>query len=442
MKTNFGKYRVEKELGKGAMGVVYLAFDPTLERQVAIKTISSTESDADLKERFIREARSAGKLRHNNIITIYDFGEEDGQLFIAMELLEGKDLDAIIASKPDMALKEKLDIIRQICLGLDYAHKHDVFHRDIKPANIKVLADGTIKIMDFGLATMQTSGLTKTGTIMGTPHYMSPEMVSGKKVDGRSDQFAVGVILYEILTYTKPFSGDNISTILYKILSEEPKSFSDISTSRFPELVSICEKALQKKAENRYPTMKAMADDIERLIQKVTTQGFHVQEPTMIVDDKMETIIVDTEIDYGKQEEEKKKETKRGKKNFPILAGSVFAVLAIVFILWVAVFNKTDTTGGIIAGNLIFNVKPYAVIDEIVNTDNSQIITLDESVKVSPAQIPLNPGNYRVTYSHPQWNEQRRSREIRIVSGKAVSINDYVSPNFAEDAINHFKVYK
>jgi serine/threonine protein kinase len=232
-----------------------------------------------------------------------------------------------------MDIKDKLSIIHQMCLGLDYAHRNSIYHRDVKPANIKVLNDGTVKIMDFGLATMQTSGLTKTGTIMGTPHYMSPEMVQGTKVDGRSDQFAVGVIFYEFLTYKRPFTGDNISTILYQILNEEPKSFQSNLTTQYPELQRIIERAIQKKPERRYQTIKQMANDIDGLRQKIITKGFHMTEPTVVIDETMDTVLMETELDYTSI-------AKKERKSKLPLYSEVIAILlvTIVALLYFLVF--------------------------------------------------------------------------------------------------------
>jgi serine/threonine protein kinase/tetratricopeptide (TPR) repeat protein len=301
MKKTFGKYEVVRELGRGAMGIVYLAFDPDLERQVAIKTISSSITEKDLRERFVREARSAGKLRHNNIVTIYDFDQEGDQLFIAMELLEGRDLDAVIEERPRMDIKDKLGIIRQICGGLEYAHQNGIYHRDIKPSNIKLLKDGNVKIMDFGLAGVQTSNLTKSGSVMGTPHYMAPERIRGEKGDGRSDQFAVGVILYELLTFQTCFSGDSILEIICKILISEPRGIDPKIKSRYPEIELIIKKATMKDPELRYGAMKEMAEEIERLQHKIISEGFCIISAVKITGEPIKTGLPDNEYSQLKE---------------------------------------------------------------------------------------------------------------------------------------------
>lgn len=441
MTQKFGKYEVVRELGKGAMGVVFLAYDTVLERQVAIKTIGAMESDQDLKERFIREARSAGKLRHNNIITIYDFGEQEGQLYIAMEFLEGRDLDSLIASKPNLDLKEKLEIIKHICLGLDYAHKNGVYHRDIKPANIKILQDNTIKIMDFGLATMQTSGLTKTGTIMGTPHYMSPEMVQGKKIDGRSDQFAVGVILYELLTYSKPFQGETISTILFHILNTEPRSLDPELISRYPHLQRIAQKAMNKDPEKRYATMKSMADDIAALQDKMIKDGYHKTDATLILDDEKSTLIMDTELDVpsvaGKKEVKKKKKSK-----IPKIAMISAAALATAVIMYLFVFSKSSVERGV--GYLAFDIKPWVKVKRIENLGSGEIKTFKagDQLSISPVRIALAEGKYRIVYTEPDNQERELLKEFEIFSEKVTDVRGGISEDFISEAIKHYKLSK
>src|SRR6185295_3401233 len=200
-----GKYRVVAKIGQGAMGDVYKGHDPTLNRDVAIKTITaSLGAEDDIRKRFLREAQSAARLNHPNIITVYDYGEEQGKIFMAMELLEGRDLKDLIAQNKLGDLHQKLDIMEQMADGLAFAHAHDLIHRDIKPANIHVQPTGQVKILDFGLARFSSSEMTRTGMVMGTQHYMSPEQVRGEKVDARSDLFSLGAVFYEVLSGHKP----------------------------------------------------------------------------------------------------------------------------------------------------------------------------------------------------------------------------------------------
>src|SRR6266851_609438 len=190
-RKRIGKYAITGRIGRGGMGMVYRGYDEVLEREVAVKTLTLEGSlDDESRRRFAIEAKAAARLQHPNIITVYELGEDRGLPFIAMELLPGTDLEPLM-------LQEKLDLVIQVCRGLAYAHDHKVVHRDIKPSNVRVLEDGTVKIMDFGIAKLGGSGVTKAGMMVGTVHYMSPEQIRGQTLDGRSDLFSVGVILYE-----------------------------------------------------------------------------------------------------------------------------------------------------------------------------------------------------------------------------------------------------
>ncbi|MBI3398939.1 MAG: CHASE2 domain-containing protein [Deltaproteobacteria bacterium] len=272
-KPTIGRYEIVEELGRGAMGVVYKGVDPAMKREVAIKTVHFDEVDADaiqsVKDRFFREAESAGKLTHPNIVTIYDVGEESDLAYIAMEFLSGKTLEAWCKKTSLLPPKTALKIVGQLCEALDYAHKNGIVHRDIKPANIMMLAKGEIKLTDFGIARIQSSSHTKTGVIMGTPSYMSPEQLAGKKVDGRSDLFSLGVILYELLTGEKPFAGDSITTIMYQITNAAPSPLKEHKPDLPPILQILADKALAKKPEQRFQTGKEFADAIRVCLAKI-----------------------------------------------------------------------------------------------------------------------------------------------------------------------------
>jgi tetratricopeptide (TPR) repeat protein len=247
-----GKYRLVSRIGQGAMGEVFKAHDPSLNRLVAVKTISSSlGTETELRRRFLREAQSAARLNHPNIITVYDFGEEEGRIYMAMELLEGSDLKDLIGSHALPDLERKLDVMEQICEGLAFAHSMDVVHRDLKPGNVHVQPSGQVKILDFGLARLGTSEMTRTGMVMGTPHYMSPEQVRGEKADARSDVFSLGSMFYELLAGRKAFDGDSMHTVLFQVLQEEPepiRNWVDLPSI----LVEVVEKALQKDAAARF----------------------------------------------------------------------------------------------------------------------------------------------------------------------------------------------
>jgi len=259
-KPMLGRYEIEKELGRGAMGVVYLGKDPKIGRVVAIKTMSLAQGfKADelenVKTRFFHEAELAGRLNHPNIVTIYDAGEEHGLAYIAMEFLKGKDLVPYTKSDNLLPLPKLLGIVARVADALDYAYSLHVAHCDIKPANIMYDMEGdTVKVTDFGIARITGSSRTKTGMVLGTPSYMSPEQLSGKKVDGRSDLFSLAVSLYQMLCGALPFVGDSMAQLMFKIANEPPTDIVSVRPGLPPGLVSFLDKAMAKEAEQRYQT--------------------------------------------------------------------------------------------------------------------------------------------------------------------------------------------
>jgi eukaryotic-like serine/threonine-protein kinase len=252
-RTQLGKYRIVAKIGQGAMGEVYKAHDPVLNRFVAIKTIAtSLGSDEQFRKRFEQEAKSAAKLNHRNIVTVYEFSQEQDLIYLVMELLEGTDLKDVISRRALPRLEDKLAVIEQICDGLAYAHTKGVVHRDLKPANIHLLPSGTVKVMDFGLARLDKSDMTKTGTVMGTPNYMSPEQVRGERVDRRSDVFSVGAVMYEFLAGHKPFESETMHTILFQVLDHDPEPIRKWVPDMPLPVVQLIQKALVKEPDWRY----------------------------------------------------------------------------------------------------------------------------------------------------------------------------------------------
>ena len=253
------------------MGVVYLGRDPKINRTVAIKTMKFDDDVPEdqqkaVKERFFREAESAGKLNHPNIIRIFDAGDDYDISYMAMELLDGEDLKGYTEPGKLLPIKEVLEIVATVAEALDYAHKEGVFHRDIKPGNIMKLKDGSLRVADFGIARIASSSKTATGTVLGTPSYMSPEQVAGKKVDGRADLFSLGVMLFEMLTGKKPFEADAIVALLFQICNDphpDPKSFNPAIPDA---VVAVINKALVKDADQRYQAGGEMAADIRAAI--------------------------------------------------------------------------------------------------------------------------------------------------------------------------------
>ncbi|MDZ7343670.1 MAG: serine/threonine-protein kinase [candidate division KSB1 bacterium] len=258
-----GRFEILGEIGAGAMGKIYEGFDPTINRRVAIKTI---RSDIDAfggeraRQRFLREAQAAGALNHRNIVTIYQADEAGPYSFIAMEFLEGETLEKIIERQAPLPLEEICRLVTPICEALDYAHRHGVVHRDIKPSNIMITTEGVVKVMDFGIAHLDYSTLTREGAVLGTPSYMSPEQIRGENVDGQSDIFSLGVVVYEMATGQRPFLGESIATISHRILSNMPLLASDLNPNLSPALDAALWQAMAKDKANRFPTAKAFAE--------------------------------------------------------------------------------------------------------------------------------------------------------------------------------------
>jgi serine/threonine-protein kinase len=251
--SKIGRYEIIERVGRGGMGAVYRGRDTILDREVAIKVMSSDfAADETSRPRFYREARAAAKLQHRNIVTIFEFGEEDETPFIVMEFLRGQDLSKRMRTEPPLTLEEKIEVIAELCTGLHFAHEQGVIHRDVKPANIWLVPDGSVKLLDFGIAKFASSTMTKQGSVFGSISYMSPEQVTGGEVDGRADVFSAGVVLYELLTGKKPFAGDSPTAVLARIMDDEPAPLQDLSPEIPRPLIAALAKALQKDREKRY----------------------------------------------------------------------------------------------------------------------------------------------------------------------------------------------
>jgi serine/threonine protein kinase len=269
-----GKYEVLAELGHGAMGVVYRARDPIINRLVALKTITTgVADDPALLQRFYREAQSAGGLQHPNIITIYDMGEEGKVPFIAMELVEGENLEQVIARRAALPISLKLVYAMQACRAFDYAHKRGIVHRDIKPGNVMVAKDGTVKVVDFGIARVLEASKTQTGMLIGTFAYMSPEQYHGERADERSDIWSLGVLFYELLCYRRPFTGDTPASLMRSICEQDPEPLSKYLPDCPTELESIFSKALQKSPSERYQSMEDLLVELDPVSKRLQAQS-------------------------------------------------------------------------------------------------------------------------------------------------------------------------
>ena len=285
--AKIGKYDVVDVIGRGGMGVVYEATDPFLNRRVAIKMMTvGFANKPDLLKRFFREAQSTGSLQHPNIVTVFELGDHAGNPYLVMEFLEGESLDAIISSRRQLSILEKIQAIIGVCHGLSHAHHRGIVHRDIKPANIMVTKDGTVKIVDFGIAHIGAAKETRTGQIMGSVSYMAPEQVNGSPVDARTDIFSTGVVLYELFTYNHPFDGENMAATLMKIIHAAPPPLSNSVSDLPPELEPIIFKALAKNREERYHSADDLAIDLSQLQAHLKQQiiGKHLQEVTALLE--------------------------------------------------------------------------------------------------------------------------------------------------------------
>ena len=268
-----GRYQIQDEIGRGGCGIVYRALDPGIGRTVAIKTIQAAVSaDADLRERFRREARSAGNLSHPSIVTLFEFDDSDGVMFIAMEFVDGPTLAEKMAGGERLPLDFVLGVVRSAADALDYAHANNIVHRDVKPANFMINPAGQLKMTDFGIAKMKGNeiSLTNTGMIIGTAQYMSPEQIAAKPATGRSDQFSLAVIVYEMLTGKKPFQGDSWASVMHEIMSSDPPPVAQHRQDLGESVTTVLRKAMAKDPAGRYPTCKEFADEVSNAVMGIT----------------------------------------------------------------------------------------------------------------------------------------------------------------------------
>jgi len=319
--SSIGKYRIIELVGEGAMGVVYRAIDPILERTVAIKVMNdSIARQDDLRKRFLHEAQAAGSLQHPNVVCIYDLGEADGHLFIAMEFVQGVDLEHLIELGEPLSLQAKLDIVIDVLTGLAFAHKRGIVHRDIKPANIRVAEDGRAKIMDFGVAHLASSSMTSTGSILGTPTFMAPEQITEGKTSPATDIFAVGGVLYQILTLMKPFDAPTLQNLFFKIITEKPRPITELMPNLPPALDRIVNKAMAKEPANRYATALDMANDLTNVRSKLSGPSYPAS--------------VSLSQSVASAIEQSRQSTRIRTRKLAFVGGSTIAAAAVVAIAW------------------------------------------------------------------------------------------------------------
>ena len=265
-----GRYQILERVGRGGMGVLYRGFDPILDREVAVKVMLAdfSEDTEQMRPRFYREAKAVAKLQHRNIVTIFEFAEENHQPHIVMEFLRGLPLSARMEQNPPLTLDDKLDVVAQLCSGLGYAHTQGIVHRDVKPANVFILEDGTVKLLDFGIAKLATSTLTRQGDVLGSAPYMSPEQVAGTQdLDGRSDVWSTGVLLFELLTGRKPFEGEALTTVIMGIMKAEQAAVDELVPGIPKSVGEVVSRALHKDRDRRFQTAEELGRELQ-LIRK------------------------------------------------------------------------------------------------------------------------------------------------------------------------------
>ncbi|HEY3747419.1 MAG TPA: serine/threonine-protein kinase [Gemmatimonadaceae bacterium] len=316
--ADIGKYHIIELIGEGAMGVVYRANDSVLDRTVAIKVMNeSIARQDDLRKRFLHEAQAAASLQHPNVVCIYDLGDFNGHLFIAMEFIQGVDLEKLLETGEPIALQARLDIVIDVLTGLTFAHKRGIIHRDIKPANIRVTEDGRAKIMDFGVAHLSSSSMTSTGSFLGTPSYMAPEQITEGKTSPATDIFAVGGVLYQLLTQMRPFESPTLQNLFFRIITETPKPVSELVPGLPPALDRIVAKAMAKEPSDRYATALEMANDLSNVRSKLSGPSYPAS--------------VSLSASVSGAIEQARKKSRSRSRNFAFAgAGAVFAVAVLI----------------------------------------------------------------------------------------------------------------
>jgi len=385
---NYGRYQIVKELGKGSMGVVYQAHDPQIDRLVALKVLREDRvGGEDFVLRFLKEAKAIGRLSHPNIVTVYDVGRDHGTIYIAMEYLEGKPFNDVIRNG-QMSLEQNVDIGLQVARTLNYAHSKGIVHRDIKPSNIIFSADGQIKLTDFGIARIEdpdAAQQTQAGDILGTPTYMSPEQVIGKNVDGRSDLYSLGVLLYELTVGRRPFLGNNIAAIFRAITHDAPIAPSQIDPSIPKAISDLIIKALSKNPDERFQTGTAMCDALKTCL-----------ESKELIEPPQEKI--------------------RGRR----MVGGLFLIIGIMLIIISGgVFYFTgpdsDQTKSIPKHEKVVSQPEYAVLN-VTSLPTGAQVYLDNSFNgQTPLNLKIPLGKYEVRLSLPDYYEWEARLQLNEV---------------------------
>ena len=374
--ADIGKYHIIELIGEGAMGVVYRANDSVLDRTVAIKVMNeSIARQDDLRKRFLHEAQAAASLQHPNVVCIYDLGDFNGHLFIAMEFIQGVDLEKLMETGEPLALQARLDIIIDVLTGLSFAHKRGIIHRDIKPANIRVTEDGRAKIMDFGVAHLSSSSMTSTGSFLGTPSYMAPEQITEGKTSPATDIFAVGGVLYQLLTQMRPFEAPTLQNLFFRIITETPKPVSELVPGLPPALDRIVAKAMAKEPSDRYASALEMANELSNVRSKLSGPSYPAS--------------VSLSASVSGAIEQARKKSRSRSRNFAFAgAGAVFA--AAVLVAWSQL------------------AKPSAQNSAALN--QSAAVATDPSARPENASATIPPnGNASASLGQPNGSSTARS---------------------------------
>ena len=403
MIETLGRYKILSVIGQGAMGVVYRAIDPVIDRIVAIKTINlnlSKDEIAEYEARFQQEIKAAGRLNHPNIVTIFDVGKTDEVAYMAMELLEGRELKNILVEDGQPAVGDTVEWIRQIALGLAAAHEQSIIHRDVKPSNIMIVKGGFAKITDFGIARMNASAVkTMTGLILGSPRYMSPEQVIGRSLDHRTDIFSLGVVLYEALTGMPPFDGDNVNAIMYATVNHVQTPPSTLNTGIDPMLDLIVAKALAKTVDDRYQSMHEFAQDLQALLRQLTsgaatTKMIAREAPAPSKPIGLETLGVGR---FQKTEVEEPAQPLKLAKKFDSFDATVklaaMTDLTTDFQEYISETKKMRAYQGEVIGPLAgkTTAKPPHVLGQAIDTATVPIASLNEMEAAAQAHAPPQP---------------------------------------------------
>lgn len=333
--SSFGRFRIVRRLGAGAMGEVYLAEDAQIERRVAIKTVR-VEPDAevpaeDLRARLAREAKAAGQFVHPHVVTLFDAGEIDGIFFLAFEYVDGSDLAVRLRRPPPLTLAESVRLIREAASGLAAAHRRGIVHRDIKPANLLLTDEGAVKISDFGIAKLAGAAtqLTQTGSMIGTPQYLSPEQIRGETLDGRSDLFSLGVVLYQLLAGRSPFAGETLSALVFQVLSSEPRPIPEIAPDVPQPLAAVTSRLLAKDRDKRFASADELAGELARIEQQfdLGDQRATVSRPEAIATAQVRGASESTVLGAGSAAH--RSERRSGRQRRPLAVASLALLLLI-----------------------------------------------------------------------------------------------------------------